>query len=113
MTSVFPILMPQLNVNDEVVQLGVWLVEKGASVSPGDLLCEVETSKALVELPAERAGVVFPIATANSSVKIGTPIGWLGSSLSEIESFLAEHKHAKPQSNGAGSIRATPKAQAL
>ena len=32
MSQVFPIIVPQLNVNDETVLLGEWLVEAGALV---------------------------------------------------------------------------------
>ena len=40
MSKVSPIVVPQLNVNDETVQVASWLVEHGATVSPGEAVCE-------------------------------------------------------------------------
>ena len=37
------ILAPQLNVNDENVDLVKWHVEHGGVVSKGDMICEIET----------------------------------------------------------------------
>ena len=62
MAQIHDILMPQLNVNDETAVLLEWLVEHGSEVSPGQAICEVETSKSTAELEAEHEGVLFHTA---------------------------------------------------
>ena len=54
MSQVFPVIIPQIIVNDDSVIMKNWLVEDGASVKAGDAICEVETSKALTEISAEQ-----------------------------------------------------------
>ncbi|MDP6495851.1 MAG: lipoyl domain-containing protein, partial [Dehalococcoidia bacterium] len=61
MSDVLPIIVPQLNANDETVRLVEWLVSHGQKVGEGDSICEVETSKAVTELVAEQAGVIYRI----------------------------------------------------
>jgi pyruvate dehydrogenase E2 component (dihydrolipoamide acetyltransferase) len=52
-----------------------WKVKEGDTVKPDQVLCRVETDKAIVEIPSPRAGVVqkihYPVA---SIAKVGTPL---------------------------------------
>jgi len=70
-----PIVMPQLGVNDAVVRIIAWLVEPGQAVKVGDEIVTLETSKATLELEAERAGHVYPIAQAGEDVPVRRAIG--------------------------------------
>jgi 2-oxoglutarate dehydrogenase E2 component (dihydrolipoamide succinyltransferase) len=56
--AVVAVRMPQVNVNDEEVTLAAWRVEDGGRVAEGQPLCDIETSKAVGELPSPAAGVV-------------------------------------------------------
>ena len=44
MDHVTPLVVPQVNVNDDTVLLVRWSVAQHGTVSAGDLVCEVETS---------------------------------------------------------------------
>ena len=57
MATVTPLVVPQVNVNDETVRLARWLVPDGATVAAGDAVCDVETTKAASEITADAAGV--------------------------------------------------------
>lgn len=52
-----------------------WMVAEGSPVKAGDVLAEVETEKALVEIPAERDGVIGKhLVAPGSTVEVGAPI---------------------------------------
>ncbi len=58
MNKSIPVLIPRENVNDESVILVAWLVSNGAQVEKNEILAQVESSKAILEIPAPEAGVV-------------------------------------------------------
>jgi 2-oxoglutarate dehydrogenase E2 component (dihydrolipoamide succinyltransferase) len=69
-TSV-PVRIPTLG---ESVSEGVivrWIKGEGEAVQPDEPLLELETDKASVEIPAERAGVLHILQTAGATVQVG------------------------------------------
>ncbi|WP_375450901.1 pyruvate dehydrogenase complex E1 component subunit beta [uncultured Devosia sp.] len=70
------ILMPALSPTMEEGKLSKWLVKEGDSVSPGDVLAEIETDKATMEVEAVDSGVVktLLVAEGTDNVKVNTPI---------------------------------------
>lgn len=72
------IVMPPLGDTTDEVRLVRWLVHEGATVSKGDILFEVETDKATVQVDALRAGVLRKILIGDDSMTtIGTVVGWI------------------------------------
>ncbi|NRA88411.1 MAG: pyruvate dehydrogenase complex dihydrolipoamide acetyltransferase [Rhizobiales bacterium] len=55
------ILMPALSPTMESGKLSTWLVKEGDSVSAGDVMCEIETDKATMEVEAVDEGVIGKI----------------------------------------------------
>ena len=86
--------MPEVLANATEAVISKWLVEEGASFAAGDVLAEVETDKALVEISAEADGVLGrKLARAGEPTLVGAPIAVLivsGESNSDIEAVLAE-----------------------
>lgn len=78
MHEVTAIRVPFDNVNDETVKLLAWLVEEGQEVFEGQILAEVETSKAVVEMTAPVAGRVSLKAKAGDDVRVGMAIAYIG-----------------------------------
>jgi pyruvate dehydrogenase E1 component beta subunit len=70
------ILMPALSPTMEEGTLAKWLVKVGDTVSPGDVLAEIETDKATMEVEAVDAGTVAEILVpeGTDAVKVNTPI---------------------------------------
>jgi pyruvate dehydrogenase E2 component (dihydrolipoamide acetyltransferase) len=72
--------MPEILANTTHAVLDNWLVEEGQEVKTGDVLAEVETEKALVELNAEDDGVVYRrLIAPGEDVEVGSPIAVLSS----------------------------------
>jgi pyruvate dehydrogenase E1 component beta subunit len=74
------ILMPALSPTMEEGTLAKWLVKEGDAVKAGDVIAEIETDKATMEVEAVDEGVISAILVAAGSegVKVNTPIARLG-----------------------------------
>ena len=70
------ILMPALSPTMEQGKLAKWHVKEGDSVASGDVIAEIETDKATMEVEAVDEGVVSRILVAEGTenVKVNTPI---------------------------------------
>ncbi|MCA6246235.1 MAG: pyruvate dehydrogenase complex dihydrolipoamide acetyltransferase [Phenylobacterium sp.] len=73
------ILMPALSPTMEEGILAKWLVKVGDSVRSGDVVAEIETDKATMEVEAVDEGVVeaLLVAEGTEGVKVNTPIARL------------------------------------
>jgi len=70
------ILMPALSPTMEEGKLSKWLVKVGDAVKPGDVLAEIETDKATMEVESVDTGKVTEILIAEGTegVKVNAPI---------------------------------------
>jgi pyruvate dehydrogenase E2 component (dihydrolipoamide acetyltransferase) len=73
------ITMPALGPNVETGSLARWLVREGQQVKPGDIIAEIETDKAMMEVEASGVGVLAKLLVADGAeqVKVGTAIALL------------------------------------
>ncbi len=73
------VLMPALSPTMEEGTLARWLVAEGDSVAPGDVIAEIETDKATMEVEAVEEGVVGKLAVAEGTegVKVNAVIALL------------------------------------
>ncbi|ALV28724.1 pyruvate dehydrogenase complex dihydrolipoamide acetyltransferase [Pannonibacter phragmitetus] len=73
------ITMPALSPTMEEGKLAKWLVKEGDKVSPGDVIAEIETDKATMEVEAVDEGTVAKIVVAagTQGVKVNTLIAVL------------------------------------
>ncbi|PHQ60819.1 MAG: pyruvate dehydrogenase complex dihydrolipoamide acetyltransferase [Robiginitomaculum sp.] len=88
------ILMPALSPTMEEGTLTKWLVAEGAEISSGDVLAEIETDKATMEIEAVEEGVLVKILVAEGSVgvKVNAPIAVLledGEDASVMDGYVA------------------------
>lgn len=68
-----------------------WKVKEGDKVSSGDVLCEVETDKASMELLSDSSGVLLKILKGNGlGAKVGDVIAAVGKAGEDISSLIAE-----------------------
>jgi len=70
------IQMPALSPTMEEGTLSKWLVKEGDKVSSGDILAEIETDKATMEVESIDEGIVgkITVAAGSENVKVGTVI---------------------------------------
>lgn len=68
------IRVPRETINDDVVLVG-WRVENGARVRAGEPLVDIETSKAVLELTAERDGYLEILCADGDEAAVGEVIG--------------------------------------
>jgi pyruvate dehydrogenase E2 component (dihydrolipoamide acetyltransferase) len=72
------VVMPALEMAQETGKLVSWLKQEGEQVRKGDMLLEVETDKAVVEIEAQADGVLGGVtAKVGDVVPVGQTIGWL------------------------------------
>lgn len=92
-----PILMPALTAGMEEGKLARWLKKPGDPVSAGEIIAEIESDKAMMEMPAEFAGILQAILVdADEIVAVNQPIAVL---LVQQESGVAP-----PQDQAAGAV---------
>ena len=64
--------------------IATWVAAEGSTVAVGDVLAEIETEKAVVEMNAEEAGVVAKhLVAAGTLVQVGAPVALLLASADE------------------------------
>nr|WP_278520924.1 pyruvate dehydrogenase complex E1 component subunit beta [Brucella anthropi] len=121
------ILMPALSPTMEEGKLSNWLKKEGDKVTSGDVIAEIETDKATMEVEAVDEGTIGKILVdeGTEGVKVNTPIAVLlgdGESASDIGSAPAAKAEApsseakeepKAEEKKADSVPAAPKAPAL
>src|SRR4051812_47298471 len=113
------ILMPALSPTMEEGKLAKWLKKEGDPVKPGDVLAEIETDKATMEVEAIDEGVLAKILVADGTenVAVNTPIAVLAGE-GEDASAAASKTPAPPgdgaeaQGDGAGQPAPPPDMQA-
>ena len=74
------IFLPAMSPTMEEGTLAKWLVKVGEVVKPGQVIAEIETDKATMELEVDDGGVVLDllIPAGSDAVKVGTPIARIG-----------------------------------
>ncbi|MDX8496859.1 pyruvate dehydrogenase complex dihydrolipoamide acetyltransferase [Mesorhizobium sp. VK4C] len=101
------ITMPALSPTMEEGNLAKWLVKEGDKVSPGDVIAEIETDKATMEVEAVDEGTV---------AKLVVPAGTEGVKVNAVIAILAgegEDASAAAKADGAAAPKAeAPKADA-
>jgi pyruvate dehydrogenase E2 component (dihydrolipoamide acetyltransferase) len=103
------ILMPALSPTMEEGKLAKWLIKEGQQVKAGDIIAEIETDKATMEVEAVDEGKVgqLLVEAGTEGVKVNTPIATL---LAEGESAGAAPKPKSPTPQAATPRAEAPKA---
>ena len=71
-------VMPALEMAQETGKLVSWLKKEGEQVTKGDMLLEVETDKAVVEIEAQSDGILGGVtARTGDVIPVGQTIAWL------------------------------------
>jgi pyruvate dehydrogenase E2 component (dihydrolipoamide acetyltransferase) len=104
------VVMPALEMAQETGKLVSWLKKEGEQVRKGDMLLEVETDKAVVEVEAQADGVLGGVtAKIGDVVPVGQTIAWL---LKPGEAIPAASAPAQTGRTGAAAAPAATTAAA-
>jgi len=76
----FEVKVPSPGESITEVEIATWLVKDGDYVEKEQVLCEVDSDKATLELPAEEAGIVTLIAKEGDAVNVGEIIAKIDTS---------------------------------
>ena len=115
------VLMPALSPTMEEGTLAKWHVKKGDAVRSGDVIAEIETDKATMEVEAVDEGVIEEILVPEGSegVKVNTPIARLSGdgapaaapAQSSGEPEKAPPEAAEPRPEGEATAPVVPKVE--
>src|ERR1700690_1903935 len=107
------ITMPKLGFDMAEGTLVRWVRNEGENINKGDVLAEIETDKATVEVESSASGVVRKLLVDQGAVvPIGAAIGIIGSADEKIESPTTD---TKPQTAAktVASVQTPPRAAPL
>ncbi|MCP8893439.1 pyruvate dehydrogenase complex E1 component subunit beta [Shinella daejeonensis] len=107
------ILMPALSPTMEEGTLSKWLKAEGEAVKSGDVIAEIETDKATMEVEAVDEGVIgkILIPAGSEAVKVNTPIALLlqdGESADALSAPKVEEKPTQAETPAAEAAAAAP-----
>ncbi len=108
---VLEIKVPNIGESITEVTLASWLIEEGEYVEMDQAICELESDKATLELPAEKAGIVKFVASVDDDLAIGDMVCTIDTSakaptkvapakeeavVAEPKKEAAQEKHSSP-----------------
>jgi pyruvate dehydrogenase E1 component beta subunit len=108
------ILMPALSPTMEEGKLAKWLVAEGQSVKPGDVIAEIETDKATMEVEAVDEGKVSKLLVPEGTegVKVNTPIALIdGGAAASPSPHATPASPQPPTARGEGRGEGRPQAR--
>ena len=88
--KVIPILMPKAGQSMEEGTLLQWRVKVGATISKGDVIFEIETDKATMEVEATDAGKLARIVVPEGgALAVLQPVAYLADNDADVDAFIA------------------------
>ena len=101
------VVMEALSPTMEEGRLVEWKKQEGDPVAVGDVLAEVETDKAVMELVARAPGTLLKhVAAAGATVPVSALVGWIGAAGEAVGTTAAP----TPAPAAAASVAASPAA---
>src|SRR5438132_8049783 len=107
--AVTKVVMPKLSEAMETGKIIKWLKKEGDRIQGGDILAEIETDKADVEMEAFGAGVLRKVLVpAGEKAPVGTLIGVIAEPGDDIAAVLASAPAPAAAGVGAAARAAAP-----
>jgi len=105
-----PINIEQINVNDDTVTIVNILKKDLDEVKKKELLFEIESSKAIVEVESPKSGILKIIKNIGDEIKVGESIGFIFENKAELKKFdikkYNKNKYSKEKSEKSLSAKA-------
>lgn len=104
-----PVTVPKLTITMEGGNLIRWLKQEGDSVEKDDLLFELETDKAVVEVPSPAEGILRKIVVPEGQVSVGAILAFIGD-VSDVIPEVKPGSVSQPPAPAGVSVPHTPEA---
>src|SRR3954469_11959106 len=101
------VMIPTTDVNSETAVVTAWRVADGASVQAGEVVAEVETSKAVLEVVSPESGFLLRGAEAGQEVSLAEPLALVFASSEALREYAAGRVRAAEAVASSPAVRAT------
>lgn len=97
-----PVLVPTTDVNSETGLLLAWHADDRSKVEAGETIAEIETSKAIIEVPAPEAGFLLHAVREGAEVRLAEPIGYLFADVAVLEAYAEAEQRRRAEAARSG-----------
>jgi acetyltransferase-like isoleucine patch superfamily enzyme len=103
-----PVLVPTTDVNSEAGLLVVWHVGDRSKVEAGETIAEVETSKAIIEVPAPETGFLLHAVREGTEVRLTEPVARLFADADTLQAYTEEEQRLRTEAADVGPRATAP-----
>ena len=103
-----PVLVPTTDVNSETGLLLAWHVGDRSEVRAGEVIAEIETSKAIIDVSAPEEGFLLHAAREGAEVRLTEPVARLFADLSALEAYADQEQRRRAEAAGSGPRATEP-----
>lgn len=103
-----PVLIPTTDVNSESGLLVEWLAGDRGEVKAGETIAEIETSKAIIEVPAPEAGFLLHGVREGAEVRLNEPVAYLFDDTGALEAYAEEQRRLQAEATESGPRATAP-----
>ena len=106
-----PVLVPTTDVNSETGLLVAWHVGDRSNVEADETIAEIETSKAIIDVPAPEAGWLLRAAHEGAEVRLTEPVAYLFTDVGALEAYAEEERRRRAEAASSGPRATAPARQ--
>jgi acetyltransferase-like isoleucine patch superfamily enzyme len=103
-----PVLVPTTDVNSETGVLLAWHAGDRSEVQAGETIAEVETSKAIIDVPAPEAGFLLHGVREGAEVRLNEPLARLFGDVGALDAYAEEEQRRRAQATESGPRATEP-----
>ena len=103
-----PVLVPTTDVNSETGLLLAWHAGDRSEVQADEVIAEIETSKAIIDVPAPEGGFLLHAAREGAEVRLTEPVARLFDDINALEAYAEEEQRRRAEAVGSGPRATEP-----
>jgi acetyltransferase-like isoleucine patch superfamily enzyme len=102
------VVVPTTDVNSETGLLVEWLAADRSKVNAGAIIAEIETSKAIIEVPAPEGGFLLHAVRQGTEVRLSEPVARLFDDSNALEAYAEEEQRRRTEAAESGPRATEP-----
>jgi acetyltransferase-like isoleucine patch superfamily enzyme len=103
-----PVLVPTTDVNSDTGLLLTWHVGDRSQVEAGQIIAEIETSKAIFDVPAPETGFLLHAAREGAEVRLSDPVARLFADADALEAYIEQEQRLRAEAAESGPRATEP-----